>query len=229
MRDWRWYLPAALLTVGALLTGAARRQELAALARPLREVPIEVAGFTSEARTISENEQQVAGMTDYVFRIFGHPSDSSQRFSIYVGYYESQATGRTIHSPRNCLPGAGWQTVESGTRIITVGTGAPVTVNRYILANGPLQALVYYWYQGRGRVAWNEYAVKWDLLRDAATRGRTEEALVRIMVPIPPAQQFNATEWRERQARADDLASRVAAGLVPAVEQALPVWVRPVT
>ncbi len=229
MREWRWYVPALLLTVGALLTASARRQEVAALPRPLRDVSIEVAGFTSESRTISENEQRVAGMTDYVFRIFGQPSDSSQRFSVYVGYYESQATGRTIHSPRNCLPGAGWQTVESGTRAITVGAGEAVTVNRYILANGPLQALVYYWYQGRGRVAWNEYTVKWDLLRDAATRGRTEEALVRIMVPIPPSQQFNATEWRERQARADDLASRVAAGLIPAVEHALPAWTLPAT
>ena len=229
MREWRWYLPALLLTAGALLTASARRQQVAALARPLREVPFVVAGFTSEARTISEDEQRVAGMTDYVFRIFGHPSDSLQKFSIYVGYYESQATGRTIHSPRNCLPGAGWQTVESGTRTIAVGAGREVTVNRYILANGPLQALVYYWYQGRGRVAWNEYLVKWDLLRDAATRGRTEEALVRIMVPIPPAQRFNATEWRERQARADDLASRVAAGLVPSVERALPAWTLPAT
>lgn len=229
MRDWRWYLPALLLTVGALLTASARRQQVATLARPLRDVPMEVAGFTSESRTISENEQRVAGMSDYTFRIFGQPGDSSQRFSVYVGYYESQATGRTIHSPRNCLPGSGWQTVESGTRTIAVGGGAAVTVNRYILANGPLQALVYYWYQGRGRVAWSEYAVKWDLLRDAATRGRTEEALVRIMVPIPPAQRFNATEWKERQARADDLASRVAAGLVPAVERALPNWTLPAT
>jgi hypothetical protein len=71
--------------------------------------------------------------------------------------------------------------------------------------------------------------VKWDLLRDAATRGRTEEALVRIMVPIAPSKQFNATEWQERQAHADDLASRVATGLVPTVEQALPRWKGPVT
>ncbi len=227
-RGWRAYLPALLLAVGSALLVSARRQEVAKLPRPLREARLEFTGFAGESRTISENEQRVAGMSDYAFRIFRSPTDSTQLFSTYIGYYESQATGRTIHSPKNCLPGAGWQTVESGTRTLQVN-GEPVTVNRYILANGPLQAMVYYWYQGRGRVAWNEYAVKWDLLRDAATRGRTEEALVRIMVPIPPSREFNATEWQERLARADDLASHAAIGLVSSVEQVLPRWTPPVT
>ncbi|MCC6772169.1 MAG: EpsI family protein [Gemmatimonadaceae bacterium] len=224
----RLFAPALLLAMGSVLVASARNQEVVQLDRPLREVQFRLAGFEVEERAISENEQQVAGMSDYVFRIFGQQGDSAQAFSVYVGYYESQTTGRTIHSPRNCLPGAGWQTVEGGTRTVLVD-GRPVVVNRYVLANGPMQAMVYYWDQGRGRVAWNEYRVKWDLLRDAATMGRTEEALVRIMVPIPPTQGFNSTDWQERQARADDLASRVASGLVPAVEQALPVWAAPAT
>jgi len=226
MRDWRLFVPALLLAVGVALVSGARRQERVTLDRPLGTLPLSFAGFSAQSRDISAEEQRVAGMTDYMFRIFAQ--DTVPSFSVYVGYYESQATGRTIHSPRNCLPGAGWQTVESGTRVIAV-QGEPVTVNRYILANGPMQALVYYWYQGRGRVAWSEYRVKWDLLRDAATRGRTEEALVRVMVPIPPSQGFNATDWQERQARADDLASRVAAGLVTTVGQALPRWSLPAT
>lgn len=228
MRSMRTFVPALLLAVGSALVGSVRHQEVVRLERPLRDVQFRMAGFAGEDRTISEDEQQVAGMSDYVFRIFGQQGDSAQAFSVYVGYYDSQVTGRTIHSPRNCLPGAGWQTVEGGTRTVQVD-GRPVVVNRYVLANGPMQALVYYWYQGRGRVAWNEYRVKWDLLRDAATTGRTEEALVRIMVPIPPTQGFNATDWQERQARADDLASRVASGLVSAVEQALPAWIGPAT
>lgn len=228
MRDWRLYLPAAVLAAGVLLVASTRRQEVAPLPRPLNELWFDMAGFSAESRGISDDERQVAGMSDYVYRVFGAHGDSTRAFSVYVGYYESQVTGRTIHSPRNCLPGAGWQVVESGTRTLQVA-GAPVTVNRYILAKGALQAVVYYWYQGRGRVAWNEYSVKWDLLRDAATRGRTEEALVRIMVPIAPSRMFNATEWQERQARADDLAGRVATGLVPVVERALPAWGTPAT
>lgn len=221
MRKWILFVPSSILALGCLMLASARQQESAKLGRPLSEMALHVTGFDVEDRTISDNEQAVAGMSDYVFRVFDR--DTSSAFSVYVGYYDSQVTGRTIHSPRNCLPGAGWQIVESGTRSLQV-QGRAVTVNRYVLANGPVQAMVYYWYQGRGRVAWNEYAVKWDLLRDAATRGRTEEALVRIMVPIAPSRAFNATDWQERQARADDLASRVAAELVPSVERMLPPW-----
>lgn len=221
MADWKRLTPAALFLCGWLLTLSAERQQAAVLDQPLRSIQNRLVGVIGEERDIPATEQQVAGFSDYVFRIF--QIDSLNAFSVYVGYYDSQVTGRTIHSPRNCLPGAGWQTVESG-RVELPINGKAVTLNRYILANGPAQALVLYWYQGRGRVAHSEYAVKWDLLRDAATRGRTEEALVRVMVPIPPSREFSATDWRDRQRQADELARRVATELLPRVEQALPPW-----
>lgn len=226
MRAIHRWVPAAILVVGVALSASARRQQRIPLQAPLRTIALPVAGFTSDDREIAENERRVAGMTDYLFRVYRGSREGA--FSVYVGYYDSQATGRTIHSPRNCLPGAGWQAVQSGVQDLDLG-GRSVTVNRYILANGEAQALVYYWYQGRGRVAWSEYRVKWDLLRDAATRGRTEEALVRIVVPIPPARGFTDAEWRARQASADEIATRVAKSLISTVEGALPSWGGPET
>ena len=90
-----------------------------------------------------------------------------------------------------------------------------MAVNRYLLSNAGERALVYYWYQGRGRVASNEYRVKWDLLRDSALRGRSEEALVRIVVPISPRMPIE---------RADSVAGAAAVALVPAVFEALPAY-----
>jgi EpsI family protein len=121
--------------------------------------------------------------------------------------------GKTIHSPRNCLPGAGWEILEGHTATVTSATG-PHSVNRYLLKNGLAHAVVYYWYQGRGRVVANEYTVKLNLLRDAAIKGHTEEALVRIVVPV------DATP--AAQARADELGLRMAARLMDEVDQALP-------
>ena len=68
-----------------------------------------------------------------------------------------------------------------------------VRVNQYLLQRGEDQALVLYWYQGRGRVEANEYRVKWDLLRDAALHRRSDEALVRIIVPIEAGVEELAT------------------------------------
>jgi EpsI family protein len=97
-------------------------------------------------------------------------------------------------------------------------------VNRYILANGPSQALVYYWYQGRGRVAHNEYTVKWDLLRDAVSHGRSEEALVRLVVPIRRAPGYTTEAWRQRIEAAESVARSAAAEMIPRLEAALPRW-----
>jgi EpsI family protein len=223
MREIRLFVPAMVLGAGCLLLFGIQRQHPVRLDRPLASMPLALAGYSGIERQVSEGEQQVAGMTDYVYRLFHR--DSVLAFTLYVGYYESQTTGRTIHSPKNCLPGAGWQALESSAVTITAG-GKPVTVNRYMLANGPSQALVYYWYQGRGRVAHSEYRVKWDLLRDAMRHGRTEEALVRIVVPIPPGRGSSASSWNERVGRAEAVAKEVAADLIPRVNGALPTWAR---
>ena len=221
MREWKAFVPAMLFAVGAALTCRAGKQEAAPLERPLRDLPAAIAGVPGEERPLSDVERQVAGVSDYMFRIFRR--DSLNAFSVYVGYYESQATGKTIHSPRNCLPGAGWQVVESGTAGLSLA-GRPVSVNQYVIANGPSQAVVLYWYQGRGRVAHSEYRVKWELLRDAAQRGRTEEALVRVMVPIAPSRSFDATDWRLRREAAERTAREVAEEMLPLMDRALPPW-----
>ncbi len=217
----RLALPATVMALGVILIQTTTRQSAVQLIAPLNTMPLTLAGYLGSDRPVTEEERRVAGMTDYVFRVFSR--DTTALFSVYVGYYESQATGRTIHSPRNCLPGAGWQQVEAGQKGLTLD-GRTVTVNRYLLANGPSQAVVYYWYQGRGRVAWSEYGVKWDLLRDAAKHGRTEEALVRVMVPLEQATSGTAAELEARLKRADAIASRVALELLPQVDRVLPRW-----
>ena len=107
------------------------------------------------------------------------------------------------------------------TARVPVGGRSGDMGNRVLLANGSGRALVYYWYQGRGRIEPSEYRVKWDLLRDAALYGRTEEALVRIVIPLAVAAE-NAMPSAAERARADSLAATVAAALVPAVERAMP-------
>ncbi len=222
MRNWLWWVPPGVLAVGCLLVGGIRVQHEADLAAPLATLPASIAGMGSEDREISEEEQRVAGMSAYLFRIFD--KGTTTPFSLYVGFYPSQTTGKTIHSPRNCLPGAGWEILHGRRESIDVG-GVPVMVNRFVLAKtskkSSEQMLVYYWYQGRGRVAANEYSVKLDLLRDAALHGRTEEALVRIMVPVR-ARTLN--EVASAEAAAERIALEAAQRLIPEVHRVLPTW-----
>ncbi|MGH7559491.1 MAG: exosortase C-terminal domain/associated protein EpsI [Gemmatimonadales bacterium] len=211
MRRLLPFLPAVVLALGAGLLLGVDRQRAMPLREPLSEMPATILGFEGKDRPISPDEQRVAGMDSYVLREYVR--DSSAAFSVYVGYYEQQTQGRTIHSPRNCLPGAGWEPLAVSEHEIRLPGGSH-RVQRYLLAREHERALVYYWYQGRGRVSSNEYRVKWELLRDAALYGRTEEALVRIVVPLRG----------DPESRADTLATEVAGSVLPAVERALPTF-----
>jgi len=84
-------------------------------------------------------------------------------------------------------------------------------VNRYVLQHGTQRVLVLYWYQGRGRVEANEYVVKWNLIQDAVLRGRTDEALVRVVVPIEDSEDH-----------AFAIAAAAASVVMPALDAALP-------
>lgn len=207
----RW-LPAGLLLGGCLLNGAiiARRSGPVPLRGPIATVAPTLLGTTAIDDTVSADVRRIAGMTSYVMRTYlpatGLP------FSVYVGYYDEQRQGKSIHSPKNCLPGDGWEPVESGVATISTALG-PITVNRYRVAKPGRQALVYYWYQGRGRVAHDEWRVKYELLRDAALHGRTEEALVRIVVPVTEADV----------GKADQLARQITPLLVSDLNRILPV------
>lgn len=213
MRPVLAWAPAALFAVGAVFTVGVDLQRALPLREPLAEaLPIEIGGHVGRDLRISEEEIEVAGVTDYLMRSY-LPADTASGdpgFSVYVGYYDSQMQGRTIHSPKNCLPGAGWEALASTTVEIETATG-PVRVNRYLLQNEGAQALVLYWYQGRGRIESNEYVVKWNLLRDAALRQRSDEALVRVVVGV-------GTDL-EAAAR---VAAEVASAIIAPVYQALP-------
>jgi len=209
----RSWAPAVLLTAGAAATVGVDRQQAVPLRYPLAAaVPENLPGLAGTDLVISEPQFRATRATAYVYRRYEpqDPAAAPPWLTLYVGYYDHQTRGRTVHSPKNCLPGAGWGTLAFERVTISTADG-PVTVNRYLVQREGQRALVLYWYQGRGRVAANEYAVKWYLLRDAALRGRTEESLVRVVVPVYGSED-EAFAWAER----------VAFSIVPAVGRAMP-------
>lgn len=215
----RSYAPTAVLVIGCLFVWQAGSQVSVPLSAPLASLLPPIGGYRVQAQTIPDDERRVAAMTDYVARVYWR--DSTFAFSTYVAYYDRQTRGKSIHSPRNCLPGAGWEVLTGGVRTIEVA-GKPYQVNRYLLKNHRSQSVVYYWYEGRGHVVANEYAVRWKLLQDAALHGRTEEALARVVVPIEPDSSGEIAP--SVYAAADSLGQQVSAGLISRVATALPHW-----
>ncbi len=112
------------------------------------------------------------------------------RVHLYVGYYQSQRQGSTIHSPKNCLPGAGWQPMKSDHITIPVGAGDLIEVNKVMIEKGIEKQVVLYWYQSRGRVIASEYWAKIYLVLDAIGMNRTDGALVRVISPVVDSERM---------------------------------------
>jgi exosortase D (VPLPA-CTERM-specific) len=127
-------------------------------------------------------------LDDYL--LSDYRSGSGEAVNLYVAYYESQRKGASVHSPKTCLPGGGWQ-IREFSQVDVPGAGFegdPLRVNRSLIQMGDERLLVYYWFQQRGRLMTNEYLVKWYLFWDALVRNRTDGALVRLTVPLEAGQ-----------------------------------------
>ena len=77
---------------------------------------------------------------------------------------------------------------------LTAGYSGPTTVNRYIIQKDRSKQLVLYWYQSQGRIIASEYSAKFYLMWDAATRRRSDGALIRIVTPIIQGDEAGALQ-----------------------------------
>ena len=133
---------------------------------------------------ILDNETlKVLRASDYLLRDFRKPT-TGEAANFYVGYYASQRTGATYHSPLNCLPGTGWTLSEPGKATIALPDGTSFVANKYVIQNGEYKSLMIYWYQGRGRNVASEYWGKVYTVLDSVRLRRSDGAMVRVTVPI---------------------------------------------
>lgn len=149
---------------------------------PLRELRYTLADWRGQEVPIQEQIVQAVGVSDYTNRVYF--DQRSLPIQLYVGYYASQRTGDTIHSPKNCLPGSGWDPIQSGYATVPISDEQSIVVNKYVIQKDQEKELVFYWYQGRGRVIASEYSGKFWMMLDAISRNRTDGALIREITPM---------------------------------------------
>jgi EpsI family protein len=189
----------ALLVAGAILSVATNHVNGVPPRKDFALFPETIGGWHSKALPdFDERTQQLLGVTDYVNRVFR--KDGKEVF-LYVGYYRSQRAGETIHSPKNCLPGNGYEVLYSQQASLEIpGARRTIPVNRYVLQKDQEQLLVLYWYETHGRVFAQEYLGKAILVWEAVKTGRTDGALVRIMAAGPTTQAETAASEFAKEA-----------------------------
>jgi EpsI family protein len=204
-----------LATAGIFLSNA-RKPETPLARTPFSEFPMNIGTWRAAVDPPLEKEiLAVLGVDDYLSRVYYKPGVAG--VGLYMGYYGSQRQGDTIHSPQNCLPGAGWEPLSQGRLQMTNvdGAGRDITINRYLIQKGLDQQLVLYWYHGRGRVVASEYWSRALLIRDALVTNRTNGSLVRVIAPVLRKDQGNL-------APAESLAQEFVRAIFPSLDSYLP-------
>ena len=161
------------------------------------EFPLQLDSWVGTRTTMEQVYLDQLLLDDYIMAGYVDQSVSgTPTVNFYSAWYNSQHAGSSTHSPRQCLPGGGWQITsldEVSIPGVQIGT-IPLRVNRVMIAQGTSKQLVYYWFQQRGRVVTDEYMVKWYLFWDSLTRQRSDGALVRLIISIPDGQSVEQSE-----------------------------------
>jgi len=178
----RLWITASVLLGAFVMLHTVSHGEPVVARQQLRELPYTLGPWKGEEHPLEERIVQAVSVSDYTNRLYRGPVGAPVQ--LYIGYYASQRTGDTIHSPKNCLPGAGWDPIHSGYATISLQDGSQIVVNEYVIAQGSDKELVFYWYQGRGRIIASEYWGKFWMVTDAISRHRTDGALVRLLTPM---------------------------------------------
>jgi EpsI family protein len=175
------FLATAGLLIGALfLESLAARRIAEPLAAPLDQIDSHISGWTA----LTDHELAAPTLhalkpTAYLSRTYG--KDLSQ-LELFIAFYAKQRAGESMHSPKHCLPGAGWEIWKHDSAFVQVG-GKSVEINKYSIQNSGTRRLMFYWYQSRSRIFSSEYLGKILLARDTIVSGRTAGSIVRIDLP----------------------------------------------
>jgi EpsI family protein len=173
-----------ILVAGALVNGWSYLGEAHVDRKELKDFPQSIGTWqkTGTDQTFDDATLKVLRASDYLYRDFRKPD--GQVASLYVGYYATQRTGASYHSPLNCLPGSGWILSQPGKATVALPDGSSFVANKYVIQNGESKSFMIYWYQGRGRNVASEYWGKIYTVLDSVRLRRSDGALVRVTVPF---------------------------------------------
>ena len=181
---WHFAAIFALMAMTLVASKLAERRNPEPLAHPLSSIPTELSGWDSRDEPPAASDGVLAASlpTSYLSRTY---SKDGQKLGFFIAYYDQQRAGKTMHSPKNCLPGPDWEIWDYDSVSVTAN-GRAVKINKYSVRNLGTKSIVLYWYQSRQGVAASEYLAKLLLIRDAIS-GKTGGSIVRITCADDPA------------------------------------------
>ncbi len=190
--SWHFGITFVLLSSTFALSAANARRASKPLAHPLSAIAERIGNWTgTDDAPLPDRIVASLASTSYLSRTY---SNGSRRASLFVAFYANQRAGESMHSPKYCMPGGGWELLDAGRTAVGSG-GHAKEVNNYTLYKAGERMRMIYWYQGPYRVVSSEYKAKLYLLWDAARSGQTAGSIVRITTPDGPEAVRDALDF----------------------------------
>jgi EpsI family protein len=189
-----WQFAVAILLLAGTLTASklTAKRKNDSLAQPLDTIPRAISGFVGiDTPDLGPGTLSALRCDSYLSRLYHKPGLDAD---LFIAYYAQQRSGESMHSPKHCLPGAGWEIWDYGNAVVPVGSRA-FSVNRYSISHDSTRRVVLYWYQSKNRVIASEYLGKILLARDALFQNSTAGSIVRIIVPDQPGAVEEARDF----------------------------------
>lgn len=154
----------------------------------LVDFPLQLGGWKGATAPMERYYLDALALDDYVMA--DYTAADRHPVNVYVAYYLSPKKGRSSHSPKQCIPGGGWEIMSfEPTRMDQVsGIGPGHEINRVVVQKDGYKQIVYYWFKQRDRWITSEYLVKFFLFWDSLTRHRADGALVRLASSVHPGE-----------------------------------------
>ena len=202
MRSPRFWFVALLLASTIFVLQSRGDVDQVPASEPLSQMPSNFGAWISHDIPLTDDTLEVLGKGDFLNRVYTFQPHAGESpvppISLFIGYFASQRTGQTMHSPQNCLPGAGWVFEPNQKKYTDIQdiNGKNYNVGEYVISNGDIRQFVIYWYQAHGRSIPNEYMAKGYLVADAIRMNRTDGALVRVITQVVSSESLDSARAR---------------------------------
>jgi EpsI family protein len=162
--------------------------------KPFSSFPKQIGEWAGKEERFDQEIYDVLGVDDSF--VGNYMTQEGRQVNLYVGFYQSQREGQTIHSPKHCMPGAGWNIVDTSSEELTIPGRNPerIRVAKLTLEKGTQRQVALYWYQSRGRIIRSEYMQKVYLIMDSIAKRRTDGSFVRLIAPAEKGEEAKAIE-----------------------------------